>query len=99
MVKTLDFFVVCKIVTLRELGSSCKKRKKHWALNLDRQPKEFFENGILVGEKTSRPAREDWRKRAKTLFRNCTNSEEGPKNNIRTNNSTVKPFFNNLKGF
>ena len=41
MVKPLDSYVVCKIVTLRERGLS-KKLKKSSALNLDRQLKEHI---------------------------------------------------------
>ena len=91
MVKPLNSYVVCKIVTLRESGLS-KKLKKSWALNLDRQLKQLisvFENELLCGEKTSRPARKAQQKRAKT---NISKSGKRPKNNIRTSKSTANLF-------
>ena len=91
MVKPLNSYVVCKIVTLRESGLS-KKLKKSWALNLDRQFKQLisvFENELLCGEKTSRPARKAQQRRAKT---NISKSGKRPKNNIRTSKSTANLF-------
>ena len=92
MVKPLDSYVVCKIVTLRERGLS-KKLKKSWAINLDRQLKQLisvFENELLCGEKTSRPARKAQQKRAKT---NILKSGKDPKTTLERVR-VLQIFFN-----
>ena len=95
MVKPLDSYVVCKIVTFREMGLSYKEIKEKLGLKsrstAQTAYQRFFENELFCGEKTSRPARKAQRKRAKT---NSSKSGKRPKNNIRTSNSTAKLFFN-----
>ena len=96
MVKPLDSYVVCKIVTLREIGLSHKEIREKLGLKprstAQTAYQRFFEAELLCGEKTSRPAGKAQRKRARAEKTSSSKSGRRPKINIRTSKSTAKLF-------
>ena len=75
-----------------------KKLKKSWALSLDRQLKQLisvFWERTLTWRKNLQDSQKTQR-RAKT---DSSKSGKRPKNNIRTNKSSVKLFFNVKNSF
>ena len=94
MVKPLDSYVVCKIITLREMGSSYKEIKGKLGLKSRSTAQTAYQrflktNSYVAKKPPGRP--EKLSEKAKTKR---SKSGKRPKNNIRTSKSTAKLFFN-----
>ena len=98
MVKSLDSYVLCKIVTLREMCLSYKEIKEklgHKSRSTAQTAyQRFFENELLCGQRTSGAARKAQRKRAKT---NSSKSGKRPKRYRIVSRKTVTKFNLNKK--